>query len=107
MPGWCLVSTVSKKDAVESAKAVGAILGMSRGPLFVRRPQSPWWPSVKRPQGLASSCRDLLRYRQLPAATGGEVFSSAKSLVATGNSSSKGDIVTLDPYGVFIGQLVR
>lgn len=34
-------------------------------------------------------------------------FSSAKSLVATGNSSSKGDIVTLDPYGVFIGQLVR
>ena len=34
-------------------------------------------------------------------------FSSAKSLVATGNSSAKGDIVTLDPYGVFIGQLVR
>jgi len=34
-------------------------------------------------------------------------FSSAKSLVATGNSTAKGDIVTLDPYGVFIGQLVR
>lgn len=34
-------------------------------------------------------------------------FSSAKSLVATGNSSARGDIVTLEPYGVFIGQLVR
>jgi alpha-glucosidase len=34
-------------------------------------------------------------------------FSSAKSLVATGNSASSGDLVTLDPYGVFIGQLVR
>jgi alpha-glucosidase len=34
-------------------------------------------------------------------------FSSAKSLAATGQSSSNGDIVTLDPYGVFIGQLVR
>jgi alpha-glucosidase len=34
-------------------------------------------------------------------------FSSAKSLVATGKSSSSGDVVTLDPYGVFIGQLVR
>jgi len=34
-------------------------------------------------------------------------FSSAKSLVVTGNSSSSGDLVTLEPYGVFIGQLVR
>jgi len=34
-------------------------------------------------------------------------FASAKSLVATGKSSANGDIVTLDPYGVFIGQLVR
>ena len=34
-------------------------------------------------------------------------FSSAKSLVATGNSSAQGDVVTLEPYGVFIGQLVR
>jgi alpha-glucosidase len=34
-------------------------------------------------------------------------FSSAKSLAATGKSSSSGDVVTLDPYGVFIGQLVR
>jgi alpha-glucosidase len=34
-------------------------------------------------------------------------FSSAKSLVATGKSSAKGDEVSLEPYGVFIGQLVR
>jgi hypothetical protein len=34
-------------------------------------------------------------------------FSSAKSLVATGKSSSKGDVVTLEPYGVFIGQLLK
>jgi alpha-glucosidase len=34
-------------------------------------------------------------------------FASAKTLVATGSSSSKGDVVTLGPYGVFIGQLIR
>jgi alpha-glucosidase len=34
-------------------------------------------------------------------------FLSAKSLVATGNSSANGKVVTLDPYGVFIGQLSK
>jgi alpha-glucosidase len=34
-------------------------------------------------------------------------FSSAKGLVATGKSSAKGDVVTLEPYGVFIGQLTK
>jgi len=34
-------------------------------------------------------------------------FASAKSLLETRSSSSKGDIVTLEPYGVFIGQLVK
>ncbi|MGD0757987.1 MAG: alpha-glucosidase [Candidatus Sulfotelmatobacter sp.] len=34
-------------------------------------------------------------------------FSSAKTLVATGKSSAKGDEVFLEPYGVFIGQLTR
>jgi alpha-glucosidase len=34
-------------------------------------------------------------------------FSSAKSLVATGKLSVKGDVVTLEPYGVFIGQLSK
>jgi alpha-glucosidase len=34
-------------------------------------------------------------------------FTSAKSLVTTGKSSVKGDVVTLEPYGVFIGQLVK
>ncbi|MGA1985186.1 MAG: alpha-glucosidase C-terminal domain-containing protein, partial [Candidatus Sulfotelmatobacter sp.] len=34
-------------------------------------------------------------------------FSSAKSLVATGKTSATGDVVTLEPYGVFIGQLVK
>jgi len=34
-------------------------------------------------------------------------FTSAKSLVATGKSSANGDVVTLEPYGVFIGQLVK
>jgi alpha-glucosidase len=34
-------------------------------------------------------------------------FSSAKSLAATGNSEAKGDVVVLEPYGVFIGQLVK
>ena len=34
-------------------------------------------------------------------------FSSANSLVTTGKSSMKGDVVTLEPYGVFIGQLSK
>ena len=34
-------------------------------------------------------------------------FSSAKSLAATGKSSVKGDVVTLEAYGVFIGQLTK
>ena len=34
-------------------------------------------------------------------------FSSVKALAATGNSAAKGDVVTLEPYGVFIGQLVK
>jgi alpha-glucosidase len=34
-------------------------------------------------------------------------FSSATSLLATGKSSAKGDVVTLEPYGVFIGQLAK
>jgi alpha-glucosidase len=34
-------------------------------------------------------------------------FTSAKSLVATGKSSVNGEVVTLEPYGVFIGQLVK
>lgn len=34
-------------------------------------------------------------------------FSSAKPLATTGKSSSTGDIVSLDSYGVFIGQLIR
>ena len=34
-------------------------------------------------------------------------FTSAKSLLATGNSAARGDVVTLDPYGVFIGQLSK
>jgi len=34
-------------------------------------------------------------------------FSSAKSLIATGKCSATGQVVTLEPYGVFIGQLKR
>jgi alpha-glucosidase len=34
-------------------------------------------------------------------------FSSTNSLIATGKSSVKGDVVTLEPYGVFIGQLSK
>ena len=34
-------------------------------------------------------------------------FSSSKSLVATGNSTAAGTVVTLDPYGVYIGQLMK
>jgi alpha-glucosidase len=34
-------------------------------------------------------------------------FTSAKSLVATAKSSATGDVVTLEPYGVFIGQLMK
>ena len=34
-------------------------------------------------------------------------FSSVKSLLSTPKSSAKGDIVTLEPYGVFIAQLGR
>ena len=34
-------------------------------------------------------------------------FSSAKSLIATGKCSATGQVATLEPYGVFIGQLTR
>jgi len=34
-------------------------------------------------------------------------FASTKSLAATGKSSAKGDVVTLEPYGVFIAQLAK
>jgi alpha-glucosidase len=34
-------------------------------------------------------------------------FSTAKPLVATGDSAAKGEVVTLEPFGVFIGQLVK
>jgi glycosidase len=37
----------------------------------------------------------------------GKGFSSSKSLVATGNSTGAGTVVTLDPYGVYIGQLMK
>ena len=36
-----------------------------------------------------------------------EGFSSAKGLVATGESSANGTVVALEPYGVFIGQLLK
>jgi alpha-glucosidase len=34
-------------------------------------------------------------------------FASAKPLLTSGKSSSSGDFVSLDAYGVFIGQLMR
>ena len=34
-------------------------------------------------------------------------FTSARSLVATPKSSARGDVVTLEPYGIFIAQLVK
>lgn len=34
-------------------------------------------------------------------------FSTAKPLAATGDSAAKGEVVTLEPYGVFIGQLMK
>jgi alpha-glucosidase len=34
-------------------------------------------------------------------------FASAKSLVASGKSSAAGNVVTLEPYGVFIGELTK
>ena len=37
----------------------------------------------------------------------GEGFTSAHSLLATGQSTAKGDEVSLEPYGVFIGELTK
>jgi alpha-glucosidase len=37
----------------------------------------------------------------------GKGFSSAKGLVATGGSAVKGNEVSLEPYGVFIGELMK
>jgi glycosidase len=34
-------------------------------------------------------------------------FSSVKSLVATGKSAAAGNVLALEPYGVFIGQLSK
>jgi alpha-glucosidase len=38
---------------------------------------------------------------------GSHGFSSAKALIATGNSAANGNTVTLGPYGVFIGGLTK
>ncbi len=45
--------------------------------------------------------------QKISFATKGNGFTSAKSLMATGKSAAKGDMLTLDPYGVFIGQLSK
>jgi hypothetical protein len=34
-------------------------------------------------------------------------FASATSLLATGKSSAQGNEVSLEPYGVFIGELAK
>jgi glycosidase len=34
-------------------------------------------------------------------------FASANSLLATGKSTGKGEEVSLEPYGIFIGQLIK
>jgi alpha-glucosidase len=34
-------------------------------------------------------------------------FTSSRSLIATGKSAAQGDVVTIEPYGVYIGQLVK
>ena len=34
-------------------------------------------------------------------------FASAKGVLATGKSEANGNVVSLDPYGVFIGELVK
>jgi alpha-glucosidase len=38
---------------------------------------------------------------------GSQGFSSANALIATGNSAATGRVVTIEPYGVFIGELVK
>jgi alpha-glucosidase len=45
--------------------------------------------------------------QKISFATAKNRYASAKSLVATGKSAAKGDMVTLDPYGAFIGQLTK
>ncbi len=37
----------------------------------------------------------------------GKGFASAKSLLTTGKSTVRGNVVSLEPYGVFIGELMR
>jgi hypothetical protein len=37
----------------------------------------------------------------------GNGFKSARSLLATGKSEVQGEEVSLDPYGVFIGELTK
>ena len=45
--------------------------------------------------------------QKISFSTGANGLTSAKSLVATGKSAAKGDVVTLDAFGVFIGQLSK
>jgi hypothetical protein len=37
----------------------------------------------------------------------GNGFASAKTLLATGKSAAEGNNVSLEPYGVFIGELTK
>lgn len=38
---------------------------------------------------------------------GSHGFASAKALIVTGNSAASGNVVTLEPFGVFIGELAK
>jgi alpha-glucosidase len=53
----------------------------------------------------------VLNMSAVPRSTNFELskkgFKSATKLIATGKSSVKGDVVTLEPFGVFIGELSK
>lgn len=62
---------------------------------------------IYRGQGVVVALNMSGTAQKITFPTNAHGFTSAKSLLATGNSAAKGDLVTLDPYGVFIGQLSK
>jgi alpha-glucosidase len=62
---------------------------------------------VYKDQGVVVALNMSDRPRTVKLELKGKGFASAKALLATGKSASKGNEVSLEPYGVFIGELTK
>src|SRR6266496_662295 len=82
-----------------------ALLDGSYGPLNENDPSVLSYLRVYKDQGVLVALNMSATEQRVKFELNKSGFSSAQPLVATGKSAATGDVVTLEPYGVFIGQL--